>query len=157
MGSNKKFIRAKVAASGSRLLNPSVQKVGDAVFKNNEFFDAQDAVQVRYEMLRRVQVEGLSVTEVAKSFGVSRLSFYRILAAFEKEGMFGLRIKKRGPKQGHKLSAPVLKFIERQIQMNSGMNRLELKKAIKKKYKVSVHPGSIERALSRRNKKRLPS
>ena len=40
------------------VLNPHPQKVADPLFHGSEFFDPRDLVQVKYEMLRRVQVEG---------------------------------------------------------------------------------------------------
>jgi hypothetical protein len=38
-------------------LNPHPQDVSHPVFQDNEFFDARDLVQVKYEMLRQVRVE----------------------------------------------------------------------------------------------------
>ena len=34
-------------------LNPHPDQVTDELFRNNNFFDARDLVQVKYEMLRR--------------------------------------------------------------------------------------------------------
>jgi hypothetical protein len=45
-----------------------------------EFFDARDAAQVKYEMVRRV-VEGASVTATAAAFGYSRPAYYAAAAA----------------------------------------------------------------------------
>jgi hypothetical protein len=42
------------------VLNPHPQKVADPLFLRGEFFDPRDLVQVKYEMLRRVRVEGAS-------------------------------------------------------------------------------------------------
>jgi hypothetical protein len=47
-------------------------------------------VQVKYEMLRRVQAEGKSVTDASAGFGFSRPSFYQALSAFERDGLAGL-------------------------------------------------------------------
>ena len=38
----------------SRCLNPHPEQVTDPAFLAREFFDARDAVQVKYEMVRRV-------------------------------------------------------------------------------------------------------
>ena len=51
-------------------LNPHPQKVADPVFLRGEFFDPRDLVQVKYEMLRRVRVEGASVTQVVSGVRV---------------------------------------------------------------------------------------
>ena len=52
------------------VLNPHPQKVADPLFLRGEFFDPRDLVQVKYEMLRRVRVEGASVTEVVSGVRV---------------------------------------------------------------------------------------
>ena len=62
-------------------------------------------------MLRRVERDGQSVTGAAASFGFSRPSFYQALAAFEQAGLAGLVPHKRGPKQAHKLTEPVMAFL----------------------------------------------
>ena len=59
-------------------------------FATDTFFDPRDLVQVKYEMLRRVQSEGHSVTGAATAFGFSRPSFYQALSAFEEGGLAGL-------------------------------------------------------------------
>jgi hypothetical protein len=51
--------------------NPAAAEVNDALFRTHEFFDPRDVVQVKYEMLRRVERDGLSVTQAARSFGFS--------------------------------------------------------------------------------------
>ena len=51
----------------SRTLNPHPEAVGDEAFASGEFFDARDLVQVKYEMVRRVAADGVSVTEAASS------------------------------------------------------------------------------------------
>ena len=43
--------KAEVLA-GSRTLNPHPGTVTDAVFEGEDFFDARDLVQVKYEMVR---------------------------------------------------------------------------------------------------------
>ena len=49
----------------SRCLNPHPEQVTDEAFLAEEFFDARDAVQVKYEMVRRVIVDGAPVTATA--------------------------------------------------------------------------------------------
>ena len=70
----------KVAAlREARCLNPHPEGVTDAAFRSQEFFDARDAVQVKYEMVRRVRVDGDSVTAAAAARLVhgSRVRRYR--------------------------------------------------------------------------------
>jgi len=131
-------------------LNPRPQAVQDPLFRDSEFFDPRDLVQVKYEMLRRVRVDDQSVTVAAKAYGFSRVAFYQILAAFEQEGLPGLVPKRRGPKHAHKLTAPVLEFIDQQRASNPKLRAPELAALVQKHWGLSVHPRSIERALAQR-------
>src|SRR5262245_43416213 len=56
-------------------------------FFNVVYFDPQDLVQVKYEMLRRVRVDGLSVKQASSDFGFSRPSFYQAQSAFEHDSL----------------------------------------------------------------------
>ena len=63
-----------LAEHGAR--NPRPQNVAHPLFQFNEFFDPHDLVQVKYEMLRQVRVDGRTVTETAAAFGFSRPAYY---------------------------------------------------------------------------------
>jgi len=93
-------------------LNPRPERVTDELFRQSEFFDRKDLPQVKYEMLRRVQKEGVAIARAAEAFGFSRPSFYQAQAAFTAAGLSGLLPKKRGPRGAHKLNAEVMRFIE---------------------------------------------
>lgn len=77
--------------------NPSPEKVRDPKFRESEFFDPHDAVQVRYEMLRRVSVDNVSVTVASDEYGVSRPTYYQAKANFDAAGIAGLAPAKPGP------------------------------------------------------------
>ena len=93
------------------VLNPHPQKVADPLFRDSEFFDPRDLVQVKYEMLRRVRVEGASVTEVTQAFGFSRPVFYQAQALYHRAGLPGLIPQRPGPRQAHKLSDLMVDFL----------------------------------------------
>ena len=57
-------------------LNPQSEQVHDPLFASHEFFDADDLLQVKYEMLRRVSVDGLTVSEAAARFGADWVLVY---------------------------------------------------------------------------------
>lgn len=135
-------------------LNPHPEKVIETLFQDYDFFDARDLLQVKYEMLRRVQTEGWSVTQAAQAFGFSRLSFYHALEAFEREGLSGLLPRKRGPKAAHKLSAEVMAFVRQLIADTPTPPTRVIAELIEQHFGFSVHPRSIERALKRQEKKR---
>lgn len=88
----------------ARTLNPRPEAVVDEAFAASEFFDARDLVQVKYEMVRRVQVDGEAVSHAAAAFGFSRPSYYEAAAALIRDGLPGLVPDKPGPRQGHKLT-----------------------------------------------------
>jgi transposase len=126
-------------------LNPRPEVVTDEIFLAHAFFDL---VQVKYEMLRRVRLEGRSVTQAARAFGFSRLSFYLARAAFEQDGLAGLLPKKRGPRGPHKLSPEILTFARQVRAEDPSLRSLDLVEKIEQGFGVRVHPRTIERALA---------
>ena len=136
-------------------LNPRPEDVKDPLFLEDGFFDPCDLLQVKYEMLRRVCTEKSSITPVAATFGVSRVTFYQVLKRFREEGMAGLFPKLRGPKAAHKLTEEVMAFVEAELSADPSIRPQALAELVREKLDISVHPRSIERALARRQKKRL--
>jgi transposase len=134
-------------------LHPHPEQVTDELFLTQEFFDARDLVQVKYEMLRRVQSEGQAVSQSAAHFGFSRPSFYQTQTAFEQGGLPALMPQKRGPKKAHKLTAEVLAFVRQAQQEDPSLRPAALASLVKDRYAITVHPRSIERALTRSQKK----
>ena len=135
-------------------LNSRPQSVSDDLFTNNEFFDARDMVQVKYEMLRRVEKDGYSVSEATVSFGFSRPTFYQAQAAFVAGGIAGLVPRKRGPRQAHKVTPEVIGFIEQARGEDPSLKTQYLVDRILEQFNLLVHPRTIERALARTQKKR---
>lgn len=131
----------------------SAADVTDEWFRSHEFFDARDLVQVKYEMLRRVQHDGMSLSEASRRFGFSRQAFYQAQAVFQEQGLPGLIPKRPGPKTAHKLSGDVLAFLDEQLADNDSLRSTELATLIAEQFDLSVHPRSIERAFERRRKK----
>lgn len=133
--------------------NASADEVVDDLFQGHEFFDPRDLVQVKYEMLRRVQQEGLTVTAAARQFGFSRTAFYQALGIFEQQGLPGLIPHRPGPKQAHKLNPEVVEFLLRQLARDDALRPAELVQQVHREFGIAVHPRSIERALFRERKK----
>jgi transposase len=134
-------------------LHPHPEQVTDELFLTHEFFDPRDLVQVKYEMLRRVQSEGQAVSQSAAHFGFSRPSFYQSQAAFQEGGLPALMPQKRGPKKAHKLTAEVLALIRQAQQEDPSLRPTALALLVKNQYGITVHSRSIERALTRSQKK----
>lgn len=135
-------------------LHGAPDTVRDPKFRASEFFDPHDVVQVKYEMLRRVLVEHASITEVATEYGVSRPTFYQAKANFDAAGIAGLVAKKRGPRGRHKLRDEVLAYLETQRTPGVPIRAHALAAQIRKRFKIEVHPRTIERALAGKKKQR---
>jgi transposase len=148
----------KVAAlRASRCLNPHPEAVTDEAFTTQEFFDARDVVQVKYEMVPRVRAEGVSVTAAAAAFGYSRPSYYQAAAALEEAGLDGLVAAKPGPRGGHKLTDEACAFAHEQLAADPGLRAADLVEPIGARFGVRVHPRSIERAVARYRERRSKS
>src|SRR5512132_4438509 len=85
-------------------LNVHPEAATDPLFQTGDFFDARDLLQVKYEMMRRVEVDKTPVTAAAAAFGLSRPAFYQAQRAVAQQGMAGLIPRKRGPHGAHKFT-----------------------------------------------------
>jgi transposase len=128
-------------------LNPTPEKVRDPKFREGEFFDPRDAVQVKYEMLRRVSSDSASVSDAADEYGVSRPTYYQVKANFDEAGIAGLAPRKRGPQGPHKLHGDVLAFLRAQLVPGGPLRARELARLIRQEFGFDVHPRTIERAI----------
>ena len=135
-------------------LNPEPESVNHPLFQNSEFFDPDDLLQVKYEMLRQVHLDGESISEAARTFGFSRPSFYQTQSAFQQDGVSGLFPHKRGPQGGHKLNSAVMEFILQQRSEDPTLTPEQLAQAVQKRFWVQVHPRSIQRRLLAEKKRR---
>lgn len=136
------------------VLHRRPEAVTDELFRQLDFFDPRDLLQVKYEMLRRVEMDGYSVSAVAAAFGLSRPSFYEARAAWQHEGLAGLLPKKRGPHGGHKLTDEIVIFLRSEYSKDASLTPPELAAQVEATFGIRVHPRSIKRALQRAEKKR---
>jgi transposase len=130
-------------------LNPTPEKVRDPKFQESEFFDPRDAVQVKYEMLRRVSIDNASVTEVSDEYGFSRPTYYQAKTNFDAAGIAGLVPKRPGPRVPHKVHGEVLAFLQAQLVPGEPVRARELARLIHNELGIKVHPRTIERALKK--------
>jgi transposase len=128
-------------------LNATPERVGDPKFQAGEFFDPRDLVQVKYEMLRRVEIEHASVTDAAAAYGVSRPTYYQSKASFDAAGIAGLVPRKRGPRGPHKLRSEVLAFLNEHVAPGEPIRARMLATLVQQRVQLTVHPRTIERAL----------
>jgi transposase len=152
---NRKRTDPKLTAlQEHRTVNPRPERVTDGLFQESEFFDPRDLLQVKYEMIRRAQIDEAPVVEAAAAFGFSRPSFYKARDAFADGGLAGLLPRRRGPREAHKLNPDVMAFIEEQRAANRSLTAMALVPLVKERFGIEAHPRSIERALQRLEKKR---
>jgi transposase len=137
------------ALRAERSLNPHPESVTDDRFTASDFFDARDLVQVKYEMVRRVRVEGDAVSRTASAFGLSRPTFYEAAAALDAGGLPGLVPARPGPRRAHKLTDEVVAFVRDHLEADPSARPADLVEVIADRFGVRVHPRSIERALAR--------
>jgi transposase len=142
---------AALRAAGA--LHPHPETVQDPAFASAPFFDARDHVQVKYEMLRRQQVDDQPVTAVAAAFGVSRQAFYTAQAAFTAQGLPGLLPRPRGPQRRHKCTPALLAFARQWRADHRTAPAAELAAAVRAQFGITLHPRSVLRALARPEKK----
>jgi len=152
MGSSNDAKRRLLRQQG--VLHPRPEAVTAELFQDSSFFDPNDLMQVKYEMLRRVEAAQIPVSQAAHEAGLSRPSFYQGQTALQRDGLVGLIPQKPGPHGAHKLTAQVLDFVDRQRASQPGLKYAELARRVQAQLHVTVHPRTLERGLSRRQKKR---
>ena len=132
------------------------EEVQDPLFlTGEEFFDARDLIQVRYEMLRRVRVDGQSITAACAAYGFTRPVFYKSQRLFAGQGLLGLVPRKRGPHGGHKLTGEIVAWLQDLLQTDPELSVSQLVGQVKERYGLTVHPRTIRRGQVRWGKKHL--
>jgi len=141
------------ALAGSGTLNRNARKVVDSRFRNMAFFDPEDILQVKYEMLRSVHRDGAPIQKASEDFGFSRITFYKTSQAFKEEGLAGLLPKKKGPRRAHKLNPEVMDYVDLLIEENPKIKISTIRQKLKERFGLTVHKRSIERAIGKGKKK----
>lgn len=148
MSSRSDLIREKeYSLKEEGTLNTSPEKVKASGFQKGEFFDPRDIVQVKYEMLRRVRMENVTVTQAADEFGFSRNTFYQARSNFDEAGISGLIPGKRGPRGPHKINSEILAFLKDYVQEGKPIRARKLAVLVRKEFGLDIHPRTIERVL----------
>jgi len=136
-----------VALAAYGTVNPHPEAVTDPLVAASSFLDPHDLVQTRYEMVRRVEVDGQAITHVATAFGVSRQTVYQVRAAFDAGGLPGLLPRRRGPQHRHKLRPEVVAFLLEARRVDGSVTALGLRQQVQDRFGITVHRRSIERVL----------
>ena len=137
------------ALRATRSRNPRAEAVSDDAFAQSDFLDARDLVQVKYEMVRRVRVDGEPASRAAERFGFSRPSYYAAQSALDQGGLPALVPERPGPRRAHKLSGEVLAFVRERLERDPSLKARDLVVPVAERFGIEVHPRSLERALAR--------
>jgi transposase len=136
-------------------LHPNPEKVRTELVAQSPFFDANDLMQMKYEMLRSVSADRQPAAAAARMFGLSRVAYYHARSQYESHGLAGLLPHRRGPKHPHKFNPKVMAFVDAQLATTSGAPDWRLlSKQIKTRFETQVHPRSVERAVKRKKNPR---
>ena len=138
----------------ARLLYAHPEKVLSPLFERIEFFDPNDKLQVKYEMLRSHEVEAVPINRAAKLFGYTRQGFYQVQHAFREQGMAGLLEKKRGRKGPVKCTAEIVAFLVREKQREPELSGRELAERVFEQYGVRMHRRTVEKVVKNLNRPR---
>ena len=129
------------------LVHPRPEEVTAELFCSGvSFFLAADKVQVKYEMLRGVAVDGRTIVAAAASHGYSRAEYYLVAAAFAERGMAGLVDERRGRRGPVKLNDEIVAFLRQAPPDRSGA---ELAREVEARFGVALHRRTAERARRR--------
>ena len=136
-------------------LHPNPERVRTELVAQSPFFDANDLMQMKYEMLRSVSADQQPAAAAARTFGLSRVAYYHARRQYESHGLAGLLPGRRGPKHPHKFNPAVMAFVEAQLAATSGPADWSLlSQQIKARFETQVHPRSVERAVKRKKNPR---
>jgi transposase len=151
MPDNAASKRQALQASGT--FNPRHGRVRHPLFQQSDFFDPQDLLQLKYESLRSLQKEQYSLARAASEFGLSRPTLYQAQAHFAAQGLEGLLPAKRGPRQAHKVTPQVLEYVQKLSLGKPALKARQLAERVRKRFKLKVHPRTLERALRAKAKR----
>ena len=142
------------ALAHPRLLHPHPDRVLSPLFERIGFFDRNDKLQVKYEMLRSHEVEAVPIHRAAELFGYTRQGFHQVRQAFREEGTAGLLEKKRGRKGPVKCTPEIVVFLVREKQREPELSGRELAERVLERHGVRVHRRTVEKVVKNLNRLR---
>ena len=131
------------------LLNPKPERVSHPLFETLEFFDPLDLPQVRYEMIRAVRVERMSVAEACRLFGFSREYFYKLERTFMARGYVALLGSTVGRRPLIALNQEIVNFIVHRKLEHPKLSGEDLRQEIRRLYNVDCSRRTVERIVEK--------
>ena len=130
--------------------NYRAEQVRAKIFTENPFFDAHDTMQVKYEMLRAVEKDGMDITAAAEAFGFSRVSYYQIKRDYEASGIAGLAPQKRGPQGSRKITEEDIEYARNLVNTHT-KNQILLR--LREERGITISRRTLERNLANKKNK----
>src|ERR1700694_4693397 len=134
------------------VLNRHPEEVRNPLFTENDFFDPHDLVQLKYETIRAVQVEGRAIAQAALDSGLSRPTIYEARENFRQEGIEGLLPEKRGPKKPRKLKPEVRRYLQELVGSEPGLKAVVLVQRVRRRFGIVLHPRTVEKAVQKKGR-----
>ena len=141
------------ALQDTATFNPRSDQVRHPLFAQSEFFDPRDLLQLKYETLRALKVDGYSIAKAATEFGLSRPTIYQAQEQFEQLGLEGLLPRKRGPKNPHKLTEPIWQFLQELQVTQPELDARQFVRRVRQRFRIKLHPRTIEKAFKSKAKR----
>jgi transposase len=138
--------RAFLEAAGA--WHPHSERVRAGPFLSHRFFDPRDKVQVKYEMVRAHAIDGEPITRVARTYGVTRETFYATSRRLATRGVLGLADQKRGRKGPVKVTPAIRDFAMSAKRRDPTLPSQTLAEQIATEFGVVVHAKTVERLLA---------
>lgn len=132
------------------------ENVKAEIFHTHPFFDPEDKVQVKYEMMRARETEGIPLKQVCSQFGFTRESYRHILERFHSEGIGGLFERKRGRQRPVKAKEQIQDYIWSEHFRDKSLTADQLAQHCYQEFGVSISRRTVFRILEkhRRHKKK---
>lgn len=137
----------------SGALNRHPERVRHPAFAENDFFDPHDLVQLKYETLRAVEVDGRPIAQAASDFGLSRPTIYEAQQQLRQNGLEGLLPRKRGPKKPRKLTREVSDYMRERLARDPDLKSAALARSVQERFGIILHPRTIEKALRKKGRR----
>jgi transposase len=133
-------------------LNRHPQKVRHPLFAEHDFFDPNDMVQLKYETVRAVEVDGRPIAQAALDFGLSRPTIYEAQQNFRQDGIGGLLPQKRGPKKARKLTPEVRFYLDELVASEPDLKATALVQRVRRRFGIVLHPRTVEKAVRKKGR-----
>jgi transposase len=136
------------------VLNRNPQKVRHLLFAKHGFFDPRDLLQLKYEAIRAVDVDGRPLAQVSVDFGLSRPTIYKAQEQFRQKGFGGFLPRKRGPKKARKLTPAIRLYLEDLVVSEPHLKAPTLAARVRRRFGIVLHPRTVEKALIKKGRRK---